>query len=801
MRLRLNHVDFRRSQLGCVNSERIVMHIDFFEISNFRKLISTRVGLSNKTTVFVGANNSGKTSAITALRYFLVQRERNSFSFNDFTLSHWHTINAMGLAWEKAFVAQEMMPEPNWDAVLPSVDIWLDVAETELHYVQPLLPTLEWVAGRLGVRVRYEPSDAKQLQKDYVSARAEVLSLQQAAAALATEGGGSAAAFQVKLWPENLVHFLQRRLVSYFTRRYYVLDPAAISDPVHGVAQPQQLNDNEPIEGDPFKGLIRIDEISAQRGFGPGGDDFDDDAPTTTASNSRKLSTQLRQYYARHLDPYEKPDTKDLHALRAIEEAQEAFDGRLTDGFESPLKEMQKLGYPGITDPKLNISTRLRPVEGLNHEAAVRFEIPVHDGEKHVNLHLPEDSNGLGYQNLISMVFRLMAFRDSWMQVGKAKAKAGDEGVVPPLHLVLIEEPEVHLHTQVQQVFIRQAYKILRNHKELKGGDYFRTQMLVSTHSSHIAHECEFDSLRYFRRLPGDSTSIPTSCVMNLNDAFGGDPETKRFVTRYLKVTHCDLLFADAAIFIEGPAERILVPHFVNEHPEFAKLSESYITWLEIGGSHAHRMRSLVERIGLTTLVITDLDSCDAEGKVAVPVRGQNYITRNQTLRSWWPVATQLDELLDKPDADKVKIYTVERFAVRVAYQCPVQIDFKGDTAEALAYTLEDAIVYENLALFTDLEGAGLIAKFRTAIAESTDCSTLGAALKEHLKEGNKAEFALDLLEMANPVALVPPTYIRLGLLWLAEQLVHKQVELGVVKTVENSPLTTPSDTAGGAAA
>ncbi|TGV62010.1 ATP-dependent endonuclease, partial [Mesorhizobium sp. M00.F.Ca.ET.158.01.1.1] len=92
--------------------------------------------------------------------------------------------------------------------------------------------------------------------------------------------------------------------------------------------------------------------------------------------------------------------------------------------------------------------TRLRPVEGLNHEAAVRFEIPVHDGQKHVNLHLPEDSNGLGYQNLISMVFRLMAFRDSWMKVGKAKAKAGDDAVIAPLHLVLIEEPEVHLHTQ-----------------------------------------------------------------------------------------------------------------------------------------------------------------------------------------------------------------------------------------------------------------------------------------------------------------------------------------------------------------
>ncbi|TGV81800.1 ATP-dependent endonuclease, partial [Mesorhizobium sp. M2D.F.Ca.ET.145.01.1.1] len=112
------------------------------------KLISTRVGLSRKATVFVGANNSGKTSAITALRYFLVQRERANFTFNDFTLSHWPAINAMGLAWEEAFLAQAAIPDPDWDTVLPSVDIWLDVPENEVHYVQPLLPTLEWAAGR-----------------------------------------------------------------------------------------------------------------------------------------------------------------------------------------------------------------------------------------------------------------------------------------------------------------------------------------------------------------------------------------------------------------------------------------------------------------------------------------------------------------------------------------------------------------------------------------------------------------------------------------------------------------------------
>lgn len=757
------------------------MRIEFIEIANFRKLLSTRVGLSSERTVFVGANNSGKTSAITALRYFLVDRERSSFCFNDFTLSHWPTINATGAEWEELHIANQPLPDPQLDQVLPFLDVWLQVAENEIHYVQKILPTLDWDGGRLGVRMRLEPRQAAILQQEYLSARGQARALQEAGAALAAAQGTEAANFQIAIWPQTLVEFLQRRLKTFFTVRSYVLDPAGCVEPLHGIARPQPLNGNDPIDGDPFRGLIRIDEISAQRGFGVAGDSSGDD-DDDVISGSRKLSVQLRQYYARHLDPYENPDAQDLLALKAIEEAQKAFNLRLSDGFKDPLKEMHTLGYPGVTDPKLNISTRLRPVEGLNHDAAVQFIVPVHNGEAPINLYLPEDSNGLGYQNLISMVFRLMAFRDSWMRVGKAKHKVLDDTIIPPLHLVLIEEPEVHLHTQVQQVFIRQAHKILRNHVDLVANPNLVTQMVVSTHSSHIAHECEFDSLRYFRRLPNGENPIPTSCVVNLENAFGADQETKRFVTRYLRVTHCDLFFADAAVLIEGPAERILVPHFVNHHAEFAKLSESYITWLEIGGSHAHKLRSLIEKIGLTTLVITDIDSCNAEGDSAPPIRNSGFTTRNATLRTWWPVCTELDPLLDKPENEKAKIYGEQHFSIRVAYQSPTQVAFKGATAEALSYTLEDAIVMANIDIFGALPGVGLIAKFRTAITDSVDLTGLGASLKAALSSGGKAEFALDLLELEDPHALKPPAYIREGLLWLAAQLEHKQVELGLLQ-------------------
>jgi len=775
------------------------VRIEFVEIANFRKLISTRVGLSREKTILVGANNSGKTSAITALRYFLVDRERSSFCFNDFTLSHWPKINAMGSAWEAAQVANQPLPSPEWDEVLPFLDVWLQVESDEVHYVQKILPTLDWDGGRLGVRLRLEPKDITDLQKEYISARSQALKLQEAGAAHAAQQNPPAANFKVSIWPLDLSDFLRQRLTGFFGIKAYVLDPNAYVNPEHGRAKPQSLSGSVPIDGDPFRGLIRIDEISAQRGFGATGDERDDDG-SLTATGSRKLSAQLRQYYSRHLDPFESPDAHDLLALRAIEEAQAAFNVRLSDGFAGPLKEMDRLGYPGVTDPKIHISTRLHPVEGLNHDAAVRFVVPFKDGAVTKSHFLPEDSNGLGYQNLISMVFRLMAFRDRWMRVGKAQHKAAEDVFVAPLHLVLIEEPEVHLHTQVQQVFIRQAHRILRNHPNLGESKAFATQMVVSTHSASIAHECDFDSLRYFRRLPGGEKTIPTSCVVNLESVFGTDQETKRFVTRYLRVTHCDLFFADAAVLIEGPAERILVPHFVNSHTDFSKLSESYITWLEIGGSHAHRLRDLIQKIGITTLIITDLDPKDGHNRSVPPMRNAGLTTRNQTLEKWWPAISNLDQLLDHPEVDKVKTYTEENFALRVAYQSPAQVTFKGQTTEALSYTLEDSLVLSNVELFETLEGEGLIAKFRKAIADSASVDALSAALKDALKTGNKAEFAMDLLEINEASSLKPPGYIREGLLWLAEQLKNKQVELGLAQPTELPPAE-PVAVAGGALA
>lgn len=115
------------------------MRIQSIDIQNFRKLLQCHIDFSEKTTLFVGANNSGKTSAMDALGKFLAGRD---FTFNDITISKRVDINKIGEEW-----AQENCAEPTdllkWDPLVPQMDIWLNVSNSEIHYVAGIIPTLK----------------------------------------------------------------------------------------------------------------------------------------------------------------------------------------------------------------------------------------------------------------------------------------------------------------------------------------------------------------------------------------------------------------------------------------------------------------------------------------------------------------------------------------------------------------------------------------------------------------------------------------------------------------------------------
>jgi len=758
------------------------MDIKFVEIQNFRKLKSTRIDFDQETTIFVGANNSGKTSAMLALRYFLISP--NKLSLRDVTITNWTKIDEIGFAWERDEALKEDI-----ESLLPSLDVWLDVDLDEIARVVHILPTINWSGGLLGVRLRYEVSDPDTLKSDYMAERA-------AADKVATVGNDKGKNETYHFGPTCLADFLEKHLTKYLDVQAYALDPVKCEPLKQGVAQPQKLSaDALPLDRNPFKSLIRIDEIAAQRDFADAGErgsapSGDDKSDGGTRRFKRKLSDQLRTYYDRHLDPMKAPSVEDYEALNAMHVAERNFDLRLKTGFSAAFEELEDLGYPGISNPKLKISTQLRTTDGLRHGSAVQYEVADPSGDGSKCLHLPEDYSGLGYQNLISMVFMLMSYRDDWMRVGKVALAASTENEdhIQPLHLVLVEEPEAHLHAQVQQVFIKKAYDLLRKHEDLGDKASYSTQLVVSTHSSHVAHEADFSNLRYFRRRRAFSyEETPTTTVANLSHVFGKGDETQRFVKRYLKATHCDLFFADGVIFVEGQAERILVPHFIRHH--FTELSRRYVTLLDLGGSHAHRFKSLVDELGITTLIIADLDATQAHEvitkkgikttrwKATRPKIGCGQKTSNQVLKKWHPEQELIDDLLSlKPEDHQASVD--DDYDLYVTYQKEVSTSSDENGVEkVIPRTFEDAFIFANQSILHEISGSSTTKKISDIVQRGISGENLADELFELLKDVEKAAFALDCLMYEDPQKLIPPPYIKDGLLWLQKALNERSVD------------------------
>jgi AAA ATPase domain len=226
------------------------MHIAFIEVKNFRKLLSVRIDLEPDKTLLVGANNSGKTSAIIALRSFLVRG--GDIHIRDFTIANWSAIIAIGEKWAQPVDAGSPQAPTlaEWSPILPFVDVWIEAAAEELAYVRGMLPTLDWNGGLLGVRLRFEPEDDREFAQGYLVARRHVVE--------ATKGNGARETSDL-LWPKNLFAFLEKEIGSYFVIKAYLLDPAKVKPPTKGIAHPQELTANAmPLPSNPLAGLIRI---------------------------------------------------------------------------------------------------------------------------------------------------------------------------------------------------------------------------------------------------------------------------------------------------------------------------------------------------------------------------------------------------------------------------------------------------------------------------------------------------------------------------------------------------------------
>ncbi|MCP2054815.1 UNVERIFIED_ORG: putative ATP-dependent endonuclease of OLD family [Pseudomonas fluorescens] len=752
------------------------MHLHSYRLRNFRRLKDAHIELADDISIFVGSNNSGKTSATQAIHAF-VTGGRDRFSLYDFSSSCWKSFDEA----ENIDLAGAL---PRGFS-LPSIDLdlWFEVAAPDLYLVIPLLPSTAWEGTKVGIRVSLTARSPINLIQNFQEAKAKGAAQ---TAELPPES-------QYIPWPRSMTDYLQRELKSEYELRYFILDRSQFDESFREVGDyvPDELG-GEPGGGTILKSLIHIDNLGAQRHLA--------DPNPEAGARSEDLSKRLSRFYKRNLN-----QRQDDHiALKALFDSEQALNIHLDGVFKPTLDRLAKLGYPGVNNPRLKIMSALDPAHVMSQDARVHYQIG--DGEDTATL--PDSYNGLGFKNLIYMVVEILDSQARWATMDSR----------PPLHLLFVEEPEAHLHAQLQQVFIRNILELLNI--EGDDGSIFGSQMVITTHSPHILYERGFKPIRYFRRKKVGKEQLTE--VLNLSAFYQSQPDDRDFLERYLKLTHCDLFFSDAAILVEGNVERLLLPVMIRKSAK--TLRSACLCILEVGGAFGHRFQSLIEFLGLTTLIITDIDSValvaqaaddavddeeveefevpadaaeDAAGQALdnaqdpiqepiVPATKKKYgraclpsepdaATSNQTLIKWLPGKLTIEDLRNASEADKTHVLEDDA-KVRVAYQTERAITWNGATETLCGRTLEEDFGLENPDWSQSIarKPLGLIVK-----GEAAGPAALAKGLHQKVsrKSFDKTKFALAVLT-EDEKAWDVPTYIRDGLVWLKDEI---RIELEAV--------------------
>lgn len=718
------------------------MHLSKIRLRNYRRLSDVKIDLDSEISIFVGANNSGKTSVAHAIHFF-VSGARDRVSFHDISACRWRDIDSFQDGQE--------------ESTLPvlSVDLWFGVEQADLHRVIDLLPSLDWQGSKVGVRIAFAPRNEDETLARFRERHAQA---QEAVAVQEMPEGEEPYVAP----PRTLREFLEEELQREYEFKYFVLDEAQFNDELEPNAgyEPQELLRDQGRTGkDIVNSLIKVDFLHAQRHL----------SDSEGGSRSEELSRHLSRYYQRNLERH----SDDYNAIRALAESETLLNRHLEQVFADTLQRLAKLGYPGLTNPRLMIKSALNPATVMNSQDGAHVHYALNDE----GLTLPDKYNGLGFKNLIYMVVELLDLHAQWLATEEKRQ---------PLHLVFIEEPEAHLHAQLQQVFVNKVLEILAEEDDAPDG--FHTQLALTTHSPHILYERGFQPIRYFRR---ESTGIDqASKVLNLSEFYRttGNP-SRDFLERYLKLTHCDLFFADAAVLVEGNVERLVMPQMIAKAAP--GLRSCYLSVLEIGGAYAHLFRTLIEFLGIMTLVVTDLDSVsgpadEEEDEDAEPVEWDededevaagitctpetpNAVTSNQMLAQWLPGRNRIDELLAIDAAGKT--LPADAFglgAIRVTYPCAVELTRNGEQLQRAGRTLEVAFAFDNLDWTQEAANADL--KLRVRAPQNLEHLARRLHEKVHSSNYKKTDFALALLAK-NPNAWNVPHYIAEGLRWLEATL------------------------------
>lgn len=193
--------------------------------------------------------------------------------------------------------------------------------------------------------------------------------------------------------------------------------------------------------------------------------------------------------------------------------------------------------------------------------------------------------NGLGLNNVL-FISMLMTVFEARIREGKSAGQ-----------LLLIEEPEAHLHPQLQRVLVN----------ALKANGI---QTIVTSHSTHITSSIPLESLVILGNEGGATTTGRVPATINEVTS-----ERKADLERYLDATRGALLFGYRVVLVEGPAEQFLIPALARKLMK-VDLEQQGILVIPIYGVHFDVYSPLfgAEALRVRCAIIADGDAEPSDG-------------------------------------------------------------------------------------------------------------------------------------------------------------------------------------------
>lgn len=490
----------------------------------------------------------------------------------------------------------------------------------------------------------------------------------------------------------------------------------------------------------------------------------------------KTLSTQTSELYK-----VQETDDKQQEAIEQFQDRLKDTDVVLSSVYDKMfadiIDKVKKFGGMARNETIIKVVSSLQHRELLKGNTTVVYQ--------QADKELPENYNGLGYMNLISMIFDIDLIIKK-MQRNKERKPAD-------INLLFIEEPEAHTHPQMQYVFIKNIKNLLEKGISHKDGISRKLQYIVSSHSAHIVADCDFDDIKYIVHSQKngifDKNSVIAKNMKDLQKEYECDAEHKQyfaFLKQYLTLNRSELFFADKAIFIEGDTERILFPAMMKKVDEESGLveNENYLLSQNVSiievGAYSHIFEKFIRFIGLRKgLIITDLDCCepvvktDKNGRKTTKYQKAQYdatndtmVTSNASIKYFLNTSSIKDILSDVPVKlswdDAAKCWKREDHGnIMLAFQY-------GKEGAYQPRSFEDAFFSENKEFIT-----------------SNTFSSLDPECVEKFQEDNnpyelaqkgvngKSSLAIEILLNGNTETNPElgrwniPTYIKEGLLWL----------------------------------